>query len=40
MDKKLTSEILKEIFRNPDAQYGLAVFSDIKLDEVLNILAH
>jgi len=37
MDKKLTSEILKEIFRNPDAQYGLAVFSDIKLDEVLNI---
>ncbi|TSC96149.1 MAG: type I restriction-modification system methyltransferase subunit [Parcubacteria group bacterium Athens1014_26] len=37
MDKKLTSEILKEIFRNPDAQYGLAVFSDLKLDEVLNI---
>jgi len=37
MDKKLTSEILKEIFKNPDAQYGLAVFSDIKLDEVLNI---
>jgi type I restriction enzyme M protein len=34
--KKTTSEILGKIFRNPDMQYGLAVFDEINIDQVLD----
>lgn len=35
-DKKTTSEILGKIFRNPDMQYGLSVFEEINIDQVLD----
>lgn len=35
-NQKKTSEILGKIFRNPDMQYGLSVFDEIKINEVLN----
>ena len=36
LEKNLSLEILNKIFRSPDMQYGLAVFEDIKIDEILN----
>lgn len=35
IDQKKSSEILRKIFRNPDMQFGLSVFDEIKIDEVL-----
>ncbi len=35
-DKKNASEILGKIFRNPDMQYGLSVFDEIDISQVLN----
>jgi len=35
-NKKNTSEILGKIFRNPDMQYGLSVFDEINIDQVLD----
>ena len=34
---KITNEILTKIFKSPDMQFGLLVFSDINPEQVLNI---
>lgn len=35
--KQLTREIIDKIFRDPNVKYGLKEFTDIKIDEVLDI---
>lgn len=37
MSKSATQEILNKIFRNPNSQFGLTEFDDIKISEVLDI---
>ncbi|MFA6047646.1 MAG: N-6 DNA methylase [Parcubacteria group bacterium] len=37
LEKNLPVEIINKVFRDPDMQFGLANFSDVKLDQVLKI---
>ncbi len=37
VNQKSTTEILNKIFKNPEMQYGLAVFGDIKPEQVIDL---